>query len=139
MDDWGKFKGTSSPGIEDFCSHLKTEAIADADYEEKRVCKDVEITNLREYHDLFLQSNTLLLGDTFENFLNMCHEIFELYLAKFLSAPRLAWQAALKKTKVKLDLLTDIDTLLMVEKGKTGGICRPIYRYEKPKNNYMKD
>ena len=90
MADRGKFKGTSLPGIEDFCSHLKTEAIADADYEEKRVCKDVEITNLREYHDLFLQSNTLLLGDTFENFPNMCHEIFELYPAKFLSAPGLA-------------------------------------------------
>ena len=88
---------------------------------------------------MFLQSNTLLLGDTFENFPNMCHEIFELYPAKFLSAPGLAWQAALKKTKVKLDLLTDIDVLLMVEKGKTGGICRLIYRYAKPKNNYMKN
>ena len=54
MDDWEKFKGTSLPGIEDFCSHLKTEAIADADYEEKRVCKDVEITNLREYSKQYI-------------------------------------------------------------------------------------
>ena len=80
-----------------------------------------------------------MLGDTFENFPNVYHEIFELYPAKFLSAPGLAWQAALKKTKVKLNLLTDIDILLMVEKGKIGGVYRPIYRYAKPKNNYMKD
>ena len=57
----------------------------------------------------------------------MCLEINELDPAKFLSVPGLAWQAALKKTKVKLDLLTDIDTLMMVEKGIRGGICHSIY------------
>ena len=56
----------------------------------------------------------------------MCREIYELDPAKFLSAPGLAWQAALKKTKVKLDLLTDIDMLLMVEKVIRGGICHSI-------------
>ena len=61
-----------------------------------------------------------LLDDVFENFRNMCLEIHELDTAKFLSAPRLVWQAALKKTKVKLDLLTDIYILLMVEKGIGG-------------------
>ena len=69
----------------------------------------------------------------------MCREIYELGPAKFLSAPGLAWQAALKKTKVKLDLLTDIDMLLMVEKGIRGGICHSIYRYAKANNKYMKD
>ena len=65
-------------------------------------------------------------------------EIYKLNPAKFLSAPGLAWQAALKKTKVKLDLLTDIDMLLMVEKGIRGGICHSIYRYAKGNNKYMK-
>ena len=83
----------------------------------KRNCKDFEIKNLGEYHDLYIQSDTLLLANVFENFRNMCLEIYELGPAKFLSAPGLVWQAALKKTKVKLDLLTDIDMLLMVEKG----------------------
>ena len=68
-----------------------------------------------------------MLADVFENFRNICVEIYELDLAKFLSAPGLAWQAALKKTKVKLDLLTDIDMLLMVEKRIRGGICHSIY------------
>ena len=58
--------------------------------------------------------------------LEMCLEINELETAKFLSTPGLAWQAALKKTKVKLDLLTEIDMLLMVEKGIRGGICNFI-------------
>ena len=93
------------------------EDITDAEYAHgKRVCKDFEIKNLGEYHDLFVQSDTLLLADVFENFRSMCIEIYKLHPAKFLSAPGLAWQAALKKTKVKLDLLTDIDMLLMVEK-----------------------
>ena len=74
-----------------------------------------------------------------KTFRNTCRKIYELDPAKFLSAPGLAWQAALKKTKVKLDLLTDIDMLLMVEKGIRGGICHSIYRYAKANNKYMKD
>ena len=66
---------------------------------------------------MYVQGDTLLLADVLENFRNMCINIYELDPAKLLSAPGLAWQAALKKTKVKLDLLTDIDMLLMVEKG----------------------
>ena len=65
---------------------------------------------------MYIQSDTLLLADVFENFKNTRLKIYKLDPAKFLSAPGLAWQAALKKTKVKLDLLTDIDVLLMVEK-----------------------
>ena len=69
----------------------------------------------------------------------MCTEIYVLDPTKFLSAPGLELQAALKKTKVKLDLFTDIDMLLMVEKGIRGGICHSIYRYAKANNKYMKD
>ena len=87
----------------------------------KRVFKDFEIKNLGEYHDLYLKSDTLLLADVFENFSKMCLNIYQLDPAKFLPAPGLAWQAALKKTVVKLELLTDIDMLLMVEKGIRGG------------------
>ena len=60
---------------------------------------------------MYVQGNTLLLADVFENFRNTCLEIYELDPAKICSAPGLAWQAALKKTKVKLDLLTDIDVI----------------------------
>ena len=69
----------------------------------------------------------------------MCLEIYELDPVYFVSAPGLAWQACLKKTGVKLELLTDIDMLLMVEKGTRGGICQAIHRYAKANNKYMKN
>ena len=75
---------------------------------------------------MYVQSNALLLADVFENFRNMCLEIYELDPAKLLSAPGLAWQAVLKKTEVKLDLLTDINMLSTVEKGIRGGIWNSI-------------
>ena len=91
------------------------EDITDADYAHaKRVCKEFEIKNLEEHHDLYVQSDTLLLPDVFDNFWNMFLKIYELDPTKFLSTPELALQAALRKTKVKLDLLNDIDMLLMV-------------------------
>ena len=74
------------------------------------------------------KSNTLLLADVFQNFRNICLEIYDIYYAKYLSAPGLAWQVALKKTKVKLHLLTDIHMLQMVEKGIRGGKCHAIHR-----------
>ena len=92
--------------------------------------------NLGEYHEFYVQSDTLLLADVFENFRNMCLEIHELDPSKFLSARGLEWQAAIKKTIVKLDLLTDINMLLMVGKGIRGGISHSIYQYAKA-NKYM--
>ena len=88
---------------------------------------------------MYLNSDTLLLADVFENFTKICLKIYHLDPVKFLSAPELAWQAALKKTEVKLELLTDIDMLLMVEKGIRRGICHAIHRYAKTNNKYMKD
>ena len=78
-----------------------------------------------------------MLPDVFENFRKMCLKIYELDPAKILSAPTLAWQVSLKKTKVKLDLLTDMDVLFMLEKDIRGGICHSIYRYTKANNKYM--
>ena len=80
-----------------------------------------KIKGLGKYHDLYVQSDTLLLADIFENFSDMSLKKYELDLARFTTALVLAWQAALKKTKVKFDLLTDIDILLMVEENIIGG------------------
>ena len=102
------------------------EDFTDADYmHTKTVCNDFEIKHFGEYHDLYVESDTLLIADVFENFRNMCLEIYKVDSLKFLSAPGLARQAAFKTTKVKLDLLTDIDgrMVLIVEKGMRGGIC----------------
>ena len=97
------------------------------------------MNNLGGYHDLYVQSDALLLADVFENFKNKCSEIYKLDSAHFLSAPGLAWQACLKKTRIKLELLTNINMLLLVEKGIRGGICHAIHRYVEANNKYMKN
>ena len=106
---------------------------------QKECSKNLITKNPRDYHDLYLQSDTLLLADVFENFRIKCIELCELDLAHFLSAPGLAWQACLKKTEVKLELLTKVDMLLMVEKGIRGGMCHARHRYAKANNKYMKN
>ena len=95
MYGWGKFNETSLSQKKEFYSKLIMEDITDADYmHTKRVCEDFEIKHLGEYHDLCLKSDTLLLADVFENFRKMYLKVYELYPAKFLLAPGLAWQAA---------------------------------------------
>ena len=88
---------------------------------------------------MYVQSDTLLLGDVFENFRNKCIKIYEFDPVHFLSGPGLAWQACLKKTGIRLELLTNIDMLLMVEKRTRGGLCQAIHRYAKANNKYMKN
>ena len=116
------------------------EDIADIDHRHgNNVFKRFELENLGEYHNLYVQSDTLLLADVFENFRDMCMKEYELDPAHFLSLPGLAWQACLKKTNIELELLTDYDMLLMVEEGIRGGICHSIHQYVKANNKYMKN
>ena len=154
MDSWERFDETSLPDKETFYSNLNMEDITDVDYRHaQRVFNGIAFNriafngvalenlnnkDLGDYHDLYVQSDTLLLADVFENFPNMCIEVYELDPAHFLSEPGLAWQACVKKTDVKLELVTDVDILLKVEKGIKGGICHAIHRYAKANNKYMK-
>ena len=123
MDNWERFNETSLPNKESFYSNLNMENSDDIDYRYgHNVFKRFKLKNLREYHDLYVQSDTLLLADVFENFRNTCIKVYELDPAHFLSLPELAWQACLKKKIIKLELLTDYDMLLMVEEGIRGNI-----------------
>ena len=140
MGSWEKFNETSLPSKEDFYSNLNMEDINDIDYRHgNNVFKGFKLENLGDYHDLYVQSDTLLLVDVFENLRDMCIKEYELDPAHFLSLPGLAWQACLKKTNIELELLTDYDVLLMVEEGIRGGICHSIHRYAKANNKYMKN
>ena len=125
MDNWERFNETLLPNKESLYSNLNMENIEDMDYRHgNNVFKIFKLNNLGEYDDLYVQSDTLLLADVFENFRNECLEVYELDPAHFLSLPGLTWQACLKKTNVKLELLTD---------------NRSIHRYAKVSNKYMKD
>ena len=96
MDNWKKYNKTTLPEKEEFSSNLNMESITEANYlHAKRVCKDFEIKHLGEYHDLYLNSDTLLSADVCGNFKKMCLKIYHLDSVKFLSAPGLAWESAL--------------------------------------------
>ena len=121
-----------------FCSELYLEDITNKDYTHaQKIFEELKFKNLGEYHDLYVQRDTLLLADVFENFRNKCIEIYKLDPAHFLSVPGLAQQACLKKTGEELELLTDIDMLLIVEKGIRAGICFAIHKYAKANNKYQ--
>ena len=146
MENWERFNETSLPSKESFYSNLNMEDIDDIDYRHgNNVFNKFKLNNLGDYHDLYVQSDTLLLCViiiiiiAFENFRDMCLKEYELDLAHFLSLPGLAWQACLKKTNIELELLTDYDLLLMVEEGIRGGICHSIHRYAKANNKHMKN
>ena len=126
MVSWKRFDETSLPDKEAFYSNLNMEDITNVDYRHGKTVFEYLINkNLGDYHDLYVQSDTLLLADVFENFRNMRIKVYELDPAHFLSAPGLAWQSCLKKTEVKL--------------GIRGGICHAIYRYAKANNKYTKN
>ena len=107
MDSWEKINETVLPAKKAFYSNLNLEDISDEDYLHAQKVWDVfKINNLGEYHNLYVQSDTLLLADVYENFRNMCLEKYQLDSIYFVSAPGLAWQACLKKTGVELESLT---------------------------------
>ena len=140
IDSWEKFNETALPAKEAFYSNFNIEDISNEDYAHAQKVWDVfKINNLGDYHDLYVQNDTLLLEDVYENFRNMCLEKYELDPTYFVSALGLAWQACLKKTGVKLELITDYDMILMIEKGIRGGICQATHRYAKANNKYMKN
>ena len=140
MDSWERFNETSLPDKKAFYSELNLEDITEKDYgHEQKVCEELKLKQLGDYHNLSAQKDTLLLADIFENFRHKCIKTYELEPAHFLSAFGLAWQACSKKTELELELLTKNDMLLMVEKGTRGGICQAIHRYAKENNKCMKN
>ena len=131
MDEWENFNETSLLQKVEFYSNLNMKSITDEDY------LHAKIVNTGEYLDFYLKSNTLLLANVFENVRKMRLRIYHLDPVKYFSTPGLGWQAALKKAKVKSELLTDIDMLLMVEKGIRRGIFHANYWYAKANSKYM--
>ena len=92
MDNRKRFDETSLPYKESFYSCPNMQNIADIDYRHtNKVFRKLKLKNLDDFYDLYVQNDTLLLADVFQNFRNMCIEIYELVLAHLLSAPGLAW------------------------------------------------
>ena len=103
----------------------------------KKVWDVFEIRNRGEYHDLYVQTDTL--EDVFGKFRDKCIEIYGFDPSYFYSVPGLGWQACLKKTDEKLELLTNYQMLLVTEEGIRGGMCQSVHRYANANNKYMKN
>ena len=134
MDSWEKSNETSLPTKKDFYSELTLEGISDKDYAHAQNVFQEYCTNMGDYHDLYVQTDTLLLADVFEKFKEKCIEIYGLDPSYFYFAS----QAYLKKTEIKLELLTDYEMLLMIEEGIRGEMYQSTHRYTKANNKYMK-
>ena len=139
MSSWDKFK-ESIPPIEAFYSKLSMSKISEDDYQHaKRVWKEFVIQNLGDYHDLCLRTDVILLANVFEAFRDTCLKHYSLAPAHFYMTPGLAWKVCLKRTGIKLELLTDPDMLLMFERGIRGGITQAVRKYAAANNPYMGD
>ena len=114
--------------------------VSEIDYEHaQRVWKEFRISNLGDYPDLYLHTNVILLPNVFEAFRDTCLEHYSLDPAHFYTSPGLAWKACLRKTRVRLELPTNPDMLLMFEHGIRGRITQAVHRYATANNKYMGD
>ena len=140
VSSFEKLSETQLPPKEEFYSKLNDEDITDDDYQHaKNVWNTFECKSIRDYHNLYLKSDVLLLSDVFENFRKTCLKHYKLDPAHYYTSPGLAWDACLKETGQQLQLLHDYDMLMMFERGIRGGITHISKRYAEANNKYMKD
>ena len=137
MDCFDKLYLGKLPPKEKFYNRLNETHISDQDYDHAlNVWNQFNLKDMGKYHDLYLKSDVLLLADVLKEFRSVCLENYHLDPAWHYTAPGLAWDAALKKTGVKLELLTDPDMLLIFE-GIRGGVSMITKRHGKANNPYM--
>ena len=133
-----KFAETQLPPQKEFYSKLNDEDITDDEYQHAlNVWKTFGCNNIRDYHNLYLKSDVLLLADVFENFRSTCLYHYNLDPAHYYTSPGLAWDACLKETGQELQLLHEYDMLMMFERGIRGGISHISKRYAEANNTYM--
>ena len=140
VTDLSKLTETELPPKEEFYSKLNDEEISDEQYAHaKKVWDTFNCKTIRDYHDLYLKTDVLLLADVFEKFRKTCMEHYQLDPAHFFTSPGLAWEACLRETGQELKLLTDYDMLLFFERGIRGGMTHISKRYAEANNHYMKN
>ena len=140
MDCFDRFNETQLPEKQDFYSILNNEHISDEQYKHaQNVWDTFNLKTTGDYHDLYLKSDILLLADVFENFRKTCLQYYKLDPCDYFTSPGLSWDAMLKMTDIKLELMVDIDMFQFIEKGMRGGTSYIANRYGEANNKYMKN
>ena len=138
MDSFEKFNQKELPTKDLFYSILNDQQITDDEYNHaKEVWNTFMIRTLGDYHDLYLIRDVLLLTDVIENFRKTCMQYYKLDPCNYFKSPGLSWDAMLKMTNIKLELMTDIDRFQVMEKGMHGGVSYIANRYGNANNKYM--
>ena len=140
MDSFERFEEDCLPTKSKFFSSLTGEGISDEDYDHaKEVWKAFGMRNMGEYHDHYMGADVLLLADVFESFRKSCLKNYGLDPCHYFSSPGMAWDAMLKMTGVKLELISDVDKHNFIEKGIRGGISFIGKRHSKANNPMVSD
>ena len=140
MSSWDRFEDTKLPHIESFYSSLNMSKISKSNYKHaQQVWEEFGVQNIGDYHDLYLRTDVVLLVNVFEAFRDTCLKHYSLDPVHFYTVPGFTWKPCLKKTGVRLELLTDPDMLLMFERGIGGGITQAVHRYALANSKYMGD
>ena len=135
MDSFKKFSEDKLPDKCEFFSSLKDECINEKYYSRAiNVWNIFKMNAMGGYHNLYLKTDVLLLADVFEKFIKTCFHYYRLNPCHYFNSPGLSWNAMLKVTEIKLDLISDTDMHLFIEKGMRGGISYIAKRYSKADN-----
>ncbi len=138
MNAWERFDESQLPSIQDFASRLRQTECDNADYvHASRIWSSFQCHTLKDYHDVYLKSDVLLLADVFEEFRKVCMTHYQLDPAHYVSAPQLSWDAMLKMTDCSLDLISDSEMFRMLDGSLRGGISMISKRYSKANNPRM--
>ncbi|KYN04792.1 hypothetical protein ALC62_04330 [Cyphomyrmex costatus] len=138
VDSVERLNDTHLPPRESFHSSLTGDTVSESDYAHaENVWQRFSVRTLGEYSDLYLKTDVMLLADVFENFRDSCVASYGLDPAHYYTLPGFTWDAMLKHTRVKFELLTDIDMVMFVERDIRGGLSQCSGRYARANNRYM--
>ena len=140
MDSWERLDEPTLPAIKDFHNTLKQAECSPQEYSHaERVWKEFNCKNMKEYQDLYLKTDVLILADVFENFRQLSLHNYRLDPAHYVSSPHLSWDAMLLDTGCRLELISDPEQFALCDRGMRGGVSMIVHRYARANNPEMGD